>query len=97
MVENLLSSGDFSFVLSGCSREELNGEYVQQEKFYGHRPVFYCAENKRVLYYHKANRAWQMLARTKCLFFLIVTRHPYRKGEVRHGHLGLLNQFVQAF
>ena len=63
-------SGDFSFVLSGCSREELNGEYVQQEKFYGHRPVFYCAENKRVLYYHKANGSWQTLVTRKCLLFL---------------------------
>lgn len=52
--------GNFTFVVAGCSREELNGEYVQQEKFYGRRPVFYCAENKRVLFYQKRRQSWQI-------------------------------------
>ena len=54
-------SGNFSFVVSGSSRPELDGEYVQQDRFYGHRPVFYCAENERMLFYQKENGAWQIL------------------------------------
>ena len=38
--------GDFSYVISGCSRADINGVYVQQGKFCSHRPVFFCAANK---------------------------------------------------
>ena len=54
----LKHNSGFIFVVSGCSRKELNGEYMQQDKFYSRRPVFYCAENKRVLFYQKQRKAW---------------------------------------
>ncbi|CAK9033408.1 unnamed protein product [Durusdinium trenchii] len=54
--------GDFSFIVSGCSRSELNGEYLQQDQFYGHRPVFYCGDNKQMLFYKEETGAgaWQI-------------------------------------
>ena len=58
------AAGGFSFIVSGCSREELNGEYLKQEKFYGNRPVFYCAENKRVLFYEKTSQNWKIFWKT---------------------------------
>lgn len=41
-------------LFSGCSRaDEFNGTYVQKEgEFYYRRPIFYCAENKKFLFYH---------------------------------------------
>ena len=34
------------------SRPELNGIYLPERETYFQRPVFYCAENDRVLFYH---------------------------------------------
>lgn len=53
----------FTFVISGCSRSELNGSYVQQDKFSGRRPVFYCAENQRFLFYQKESQSWQIFSK----------------------------------
>ena len=53
----------FTFVISGCSRSELNGSYVQQDKFSGRRPVFYCAENQRFLFYQKEYESWQIFSK----------------------------------
>ena len=33
---------EYTYVISGCSRTEVNGEYVQQGKFCNQRPIFYC-------------------------------------------------------
>ena len=33
-------------------RPELNGIYMPERETYFQRPVFYCAENDRVLFYH---------------------------------------------
>lgn len=55
-----LVTGDFSLVISGCSRKDVNGEYVQQSKFCSHRPVFYCSANKRFLFYWAAHQQWQL-------------------------------------
>ncbi|CAK9007883.1 unnamed protein product [Durusdinium trenchii] len=52
--------GDFSYVISGCSRADINGVYVQQGKFCSHRPVFFCAANKYFLFYWKAREQWQI-------------------------------------
>ena len=41
----------------GCSREEFNGDYVQQEgEFYYRRPIFFCAEQEKYLFYHGKRR-----------------------------------------
>jgi len=64
IAKGLPSFGTFTFVVAGCSRKELNGEYVQQDKFYGRRPVFFCADNERVLFYQKQRKAWQIYWRT---------------------------------
>ena len=55
---------EYTYVISGCSREEVNGEYVQQAKFCNQRPVFYCAANKFLLFYWKQREQWQINKRT---------------------------------
>jgi hypothetical protein len=38
---------------AGCSRDEFNGNYVQKEgEYYYRRPIFYCEEKKKFLFYH---------------------------------------------
>jgi len=64
IAKGLPSFGTFTFVVAGCSRKELNGEYVQQDKFYGRRPVFFCADNERVLFYQTRRKSWQIFWRT---------------------------------
>lgn len=46
------TTGKFKLRVSGCSRPELNGDYVQQKEFYYRRPIFHCIENERYLFYH---------------------------------------------
>ena len=46
------TTGKFKLRVSGCSRPELNGDYVQQKEFYYRRPIFHCLENERYLFYH---------------------------------------------
>lgn len=55
---------DYTYVISGCSRKEVNGDYVQQGKFCNHRPIFYCAANKFFLFYWKERGQWQINKRT---------------------------------
>lgn len=45
-------TGKFTLEISGCSREELNGNYVQQTEYYYRRPIFHCQEKERYLFYH---------------------------------------------
>ena len=45
-------TGKYTLRISGCSRSELNGDYVQQPSFYYRRPVFHCLEKQRYLFYH---------------------------------------------
>lgn len=53
---------DVVLLVAGCSRwEEFDGEYVQmQGMVHGRRPVFYCAELKKYLYYHGKRGQWQI-------------------------------------
>lgn len=44
--------GQFTLQISGCSRADLNGNYVQQRDLYSRRPIFHCVENDRYLFYH---------------------------------------------
>ena len=45
-------TGKFTLEISGCSRPELNGNYVQQTEYYYRRPIFHCQEKERYLFYH---------------------------------------------
>lgn len=51
---------EYTFIISGCSRESINGKYVQQGKFCNHRPIFYCSANKLILFYWKEREQWQI-------------------------------------
>eukprot|EP00438_Fugacium_kawagutii_P001930 Skav226025 [mRNA] locus=scaffold2502:40315:42486:+ [translate_table: standard] len=55
---------EYTYVISGCSRTDVNGEYVQQSKFCNHRPVFFCAANNFLLFYWKERGRWQINKRT---------------------------------
>lgn len=47
-----------SFIISSCSRSEMNAEHVQLDQFYGRRPVLLRPENERCLFYQKAYQSW---------------------------------------
>ncbi|CAJ1328670.1 unnamed protein product [Effrenium voratum] len=54
-------TGDNCLVISGCSRDELNGVYVQmRDKHYCHRPVFLFAAKNRFLFYQSKRQQWQV-------------------------------------
>ena len=36
----------------------------RKDKFYGRRPVFFCADNERVLFYQTRRKSWQIFWRT---------------------------------
>lgn len=55
------ATGDFTLVITGCSRESLNGEYAQVKgKVCGGRPVFRCAANNKILFYRRQEERWQV-------------------------------------
>ena len=68
----------FTYVISNASRAELNGEYVQQDQQYGHRPVFYCAVTGKYLFYHAPHEQWQIYAKpsTRAIARLKTQRSP---------------------
>lgn len=68
----------FTYVISNAPRAELNGEYVQQDQQYGHRPVFYCAGTGKYLFYHAPHRQWQIYAKpsTRAIARLKTQRSP---------------------
>lgn len=77
--------GDFTVLISGTSREILHGEYVQEKgKLCGRRPVFYCAANKKFLYYNAKKGQWQVFhkagsSRASCI--LKTQRAPHMPGD----------------
>ena len=48
-----LGNSFLTILIDGSSRDDLNGEYVQQDEFYGHRPVFFNAEKGKSLFYNQ--------------------------------------------
>ena len=61
-------TGKFTLEISGCSRPELNGNYVQQTEYYYRRPIFHCQEKERYLFYH-GKRHLDIPKCGKCFFF----------------------------
>lgn len=64
-------------------RPELNGIYMPERETYFQRPVFYCAENDRVLFYHGKRKQWQIYWQTSTLSSarLKTSRSPHICGE----------------
>lgn len=57
--------GKYMLSVSGCSRTQFNGDYIQEEgEFYYRRPVFHCLQNKMYLFYHGKRGQWQIYRRT---------------------------------
>ena len=70
--------------IAGCSRGEFNGEYKQKEgDFYHRRPVFYCEEQKKYLFYHKGRKQWSIFKRTgtSASCRIQTTRSAHQPGE----------------
>lgn len=70
--------------ISGCSRDEFNGNYVQKEgEYYYRRPIFYCEEKKKFLFYHGERGQWQLYWRTgpKASCRIKTTRTAHMPGE----------------
>ena len=56
---------EYTLVISGCSRDEMNGDYAREKgRVYGGRPVFYCAANKKHLFYYEKKKRWQIFGKT---------------------------------
>ena len=53
-----LGNSSLTILIEGSSRDDLNGEYVQQDEFYGHRPVFFNAEKGKYLFLQPETGWW---------------------------------------
>ena len=85
-----LGNSSLTILIEGCSRDDLNGEYVQQDEFYNHRPVFFNAEKGKYLFYNRKHARWQIFVRTswKSSARLHTERAPHLCGEVWQVYAG---------
>ncbi|CAK9011218.1 Calpain-15 (Small optic lobes homolog) [Durusdinium trenchii] len=70
--------------ISGCSRTQFNGDYIQEEgQFYYRRPIFHCLQTKMYLFYHGERGQWQIFRRTgtKASCCLKTKRTAHMPGE----------------
>jgi len=70
--------------ISGCSRTGYDGDYVQKEgEYYYRRPIFYCEEQKKFLFYHGQRKQWSLFWRTgaKASCRLKTSRTAHMPGE----------------
>ena len=81
-----LGNSSLTILIDGCSRDDLSGEYVQQDEFYGHRPVFFNADKGKYLFYNLKQARWQIFVRTswKSSARLPTNRAPHLSGDVWH-------------
>ena len=85
-----LGNSSLTILIDGCSRADLNGEYVQQDEFYGRRPVFFNAAEGKYLFYNRKHQRWQIFVRTswKASARLPTNRAPHLSGEAWHVFVG---------
>eukprot|EP00438_Fugacium_kawagutii_P017294 Skav213691 [mRNA] locus=scaffold491:581753:585257:- [translate_table: standard] len=85
-----LGNSCLTILIDGSSRDDLNGEYVQQDEFYGHRPVFFNADKGKYLFYNLKHARWQIFVRTswKASARLHTNRAPHLCGECWHVYTG---------
>eukprot|EP00435_Cladocopium_sp_Y103_P000388 s4523_g1.t1 len=85
-----LGNSSLTILIDGCSRDDLNGEYVQQDEFYSHRPVFFNAEKGKYLFYNQKHLRWQIFVRTswKASARLCTKRAPHLAEETWHVYSG---------
>ncbi|CAJ1345553.1 unnamed protein product, partial [Effrenium voratum] len=62
------SKGNVTLRVEGCPREKFNGDYVQDGKYYNHRPTFYCRENDYCMFYLDNLKAW-------CIFWRVSPKY----------------------
>lgn len=54
---------EFTIRIQGCPLQGLNGDYIQQKKCYGRRPIFVKPGNshtRQLLYYNKESQRWMI-------------------------------------
>lgn len=85
-----LGNSSLTILIDGCSRADLNGEYVQQDEFYGRRPVFFNSAEGKYLFYNRKHQRWQIFVRTswKASARLPTKRAPHLSGEAWHVFVG---------
>ncbi|CAK9008946.1 unnamed protein product [Durusdinium trenchii] len=86
-----------SIIIQGSSRDDLNGEYIQQDDFYGGRPVFYNAEKGKYLFFNRKHQRWQIFVRTswKASARLYTKRAPHLASEELAWHVYTGGKFVE--
>lgn len=57
------TKGNVTLRVEGCPREQFNGDYVQDGKYYNHRPTFYCRENDYCMFYDAETKQWRIFWR----------------------------------
>ncbi|CAJ1401902.1 unnamed protein product [Effrenium voratum] len=72
------SKGNMTLRVEGCPREEFNGDYVQDGKFYNHRPTFYCRENDYCMFYLDDLKAW-------CIFWRVSPKYSSCRLKTSRG------------
>jgi len=60
--------GNMTLRVEGCPREQFNGDYVQDGKYYNHRPTFYCRENDYCMFFNSELKQW-------CIFWRVSPKY----------------------
>jgi len=60
--------GNLTLRVEGCPREQFNGDYVQDGKYYNHRPTFYCRENDYCMFFNSELKQW-------CIFWRVSPKY----------------------
>ncbi len=55
-----LSNCGLTLSIQNSSNPKLNGEYFQEDRFHGCRPVFHCRGKQQYLFYNSSKKQWQI-------------------------------------
>jgi len=55
-----LSNCGLTLSIQNSSNPKLNGEYFQEDRFHGCRPVFHCRGMQQYLFYNSSKKQWQI-------------------------------------
>lgn len=78
------TKGNVTLRVEGCPREQFNGDYVQDGKYYNHRPTFYCRENDYCMFYDAETKQWRIFWRVSPQYSscrVKTSRGPHMAGQ----------------
>lgn len=83
-----LSNCGLTVSIQNSSNPKLNGEYFQEDRFHGCRPVFHCRGMQQYLFYNSSKKQWQIYK--KLSGSLGTSWHQARTGALQTNKMLLL-------